>query len=147
MRRPHPCHHRSVLHLAWLLGLMVLAGLTGCGPGEPNTPPVPLSGPGDSQRGLVASPSPTSGPRSAPPAVATVLPAPPLVVPAWMATALASPDVAVRLQALDRWGQQGRIGSVDPLMLALNDPDERVRTRALALIEQDWRAEQALTPR
>ena len=70
-------------------------------------------------------------------------PAAPLVVPAWMAKELASPDVAVRLQALDRWGQQGRTGSVDPLMLALNDPDERVWTRALALIEQDWAREQA----
>jgi hypothetical protein len=34
--------------------------------------------------------------------------------------------------------QQDRTGSVDPLMLALNDPNERVRTRALQLIEQDW---------
>jgi HEAT repeat protein len=65
------------------------------------------------------------------------------VVPDWIATALNSPDAQVRLQALDRWVQQGRKGSVDPLMLALNDSDERVRTRALQLIEQDWERAQA----
>ncbi|MDH5194311.1 MAG: hypothetical protein OEW32_11545 [Nitrospira sp.] len=65
-------------------------------------------------------------------------PGEPLVVPTWMATALASPDVAVRLHALDRWALQGQTGSVDPLMLALTDPDKRVQARALAFIEEDW---------
>jgi HEAT repeat protein len=55
-----------------------------------------------------------------------------------MAKELDSPDVQVRLQALDRWVQQEHTGSVDPLMLALTDPDERVQARALALIEEDW---------
>ena len=68
---------------------------------------------------------------------------PPLVVPDWIATALQSPNVQVRLRALDAWVQQGRTGSVDLLMFAFNDPDERVRTWALQLIEQDWLAEQA----
>jgi hypothetical protein len=49
----------------------------------------------------------------------------------------------VRLQALDRWVQQGRTGAVDLLMLALNDKDERVRTQGLQLIEQDWAQAQA----
>lgn len=66
-----------------------------------------------------------------------------LVVPAWMAKELDSPDVSVRLQALDRWMQQGQTGSVDPLILALTDPDERVQARALALIEEDWARAQA----
>jgi HEAT repeat protein len=65
------------------------------------------------------------------------------VVPEWIATALNSPDPQVRLEALDQWGQQGRTGAVDPLMLALNDADERVRARALQLIEQDWARAQA----
>ena len=60
------------------------------------------------------------------------------VAPDRIATALQSPDVQVRLRALDAWVQQGRTGSVDPVMLALKDPDERVRTWALQLIEQDW---------
>jgi len=62
----------------------------------------------------------------------------PLVVPAWMATALKSPDVYVRLHSLDQWAQHAPAGSVDPLLLAMEDEDERVQARALALIEQDW---------
>lgn len=58
-----------------------------------------------------------------------------------MAKALTALDVQVRLQALDRWVQQGRTGAVAPLMVAVNDPDERVRERALQLIEQDRRTE------
>lgn len=64
-----------------------------------------------------------------------------------MAKDLASPDVQVRLKAAETWGQQ-RQSRIDPLMLALNDPDERVRARALELLEQDWVYEQAvLNPR
>ena len=66
-----------------------------------------------------------------------------LFVTDWIATALTSPDVHVRLHALDRWVQQGCTGTVDPLMLVLNDQDERVRTRTLRLIEQDWAWAQA----
>ncbi|WP_053378804.1 HEAT repeat domain-containing protein [Nitrospira moscoviensis] len=62
----------------------------------------------------------------------------------WMAQALASPDVQVRLNALETWAREGERSAVDPLMLALNDPDTRVRERAMQLIEQDWLAEQAL---
>jgi hypothetical protein len=65
----------------------------------------------------------------------------PLVVPEWMANELGSPDVHIRLRALESWVAQGRTGSVDPLIFALNDQDERVRALALALIEQDWVAE------
>ena len=35
-------------------------------------------------------------------------------------------------------GQQAQTGAVDPLILALEDEDERVQARALELIEQDW---------
>ena len=63
------------------------------------------------------------------------------VEPDRIATALQSPDVQVRLRALDAWVQQGRTGSVDLLMFAFNDPDDRVRTWALQLIEKDWQAE------
>jgi HEAT repeat protein len=44
---------------------------------------------------------------------------------------------------LDLWGQQAPTGAVDPLLLALEDEDERVQARALALIEQDWVRAQA----
>lgn len=61
----------------------------------------------------------------------------PLVVPAWMAKELESPDVRVRLRALETWAQSAPLGAVDPLILALEDKDERVQDRAMELIEQD----------
>ena len=59
------------------------------------------------------------------------------LVPTWMAKELDSPDVATRLRALDVWAQSAPPGSVDPLILASEDKDERVRARAMELIEQD----------
>lgn len=61
----------------------------------------------------------------------------PLVVPTWMAKELGSPDVGTRLRALDVWAQSSPPGEVDPLILASEDKDERVRARAMELIEQD----------
>ena len=61
-----------------------------------------------------------------------------LVVPAWMAKELDSPDAGVRIRALETWVQSAPPGSVDPLILAYEDKDERVRARAMELIEQDW---------
>ncbi len=61
-----------------------------------------------------------------------------LVVPAWMAKELDSPDVGTRLRALETWAQSAPPGAVDPLILAFEDKDERVRARAMELIEQDW---------
>jgi hypothetical protein len=58
-------------------------------------------------------------------------------VPAWMAKELESPDVATRLRALEMWAQSAPPGAVDPLILAYEDKDERVRARAMELIEQD----------
>lgn len=155
----HPCMRLSVLHQAWLLGLMFLAGPTGCGSASPDNPAnveshAAMAGPspsaqapvsGNATTTLAASPVPlTSG---LPPAGhGEAHKAEALVDPAWMAKELDSPDVRVRLRALDRWGQQAPTGSVDPLLLALEDEDERVQARALALIEQDeqdWARAQA----
>ena len=62
-----------------------------------------------------------------------------LVVPAWIAKDLASPDVDTRLRALDTWVLTAPVGSIDPLILAFeNNDDARVRVRAMELIEQDW---------
>ena len=61
-----------------------------------------------------------------------------LVVPEWMAQKLNSPKVRVRLQALETWAQSAPPGAIDPLILAFEDKDERVRARAQQLIEQDW---------
>ena len=62
----------------------------------------------------------------------------PLVVPDWIAKELNSPDVSARLRALETWAQSAPPGAVDPLILAYEDKDERVRARAMELIEQDW---------
>jgi hypothetical protein len=62
----------------------------------------------------------------------------PLVVPAWIARELDSPDVGARLRALDTWVQSAPPGADDPLILALENKDERVRARAMELIEQNW---------
>lgn len=150
LRPAHPLH-ASVLLLAWVLGVMALAGPSGCGPAPPGDPAngdshAALAGPFPAQQAPVSSSAPTI-PVASPVPLASGLAssdhdearqAEPLVVPAWIATALKSPDVRVRLQALDRWRQHAPMGSVDPLLLAMEDEDERVQARALALIEQDW---------
>jgi len=61
-----------------------------------------------------------------------------LVVPEWMVHKLNSPKVRVRLQALETWARSAPPGAIDPLILAFEDQDERVRARAQQLIEQDW---------
>jgi hypothetical protein len=61
-----------------------------------------------------------------------------LIVPEWMAQKLNSSKVRVRLQALETWAQSAPPGAVDPLILAFEDKDERVRARAQQLLEQDW---------
>jgi hypothetical protein len=53
-----------------------------------------------------------------------------------------SSDIHVKLQALDCWAQTAPIGSVDPLLLALDDEDKTVQATALSLLEQDWRRTQ-----
>ena len=64
-----------------------------------------------------------------------------LIVPAWMAKELDSPDVGTRIRALETWVQSAPPGAVDPLILAYEDKDERVRARAMELIEQNWARE------
>jgi HEAT repeat protein len=59
-----------------------------------------------------------------------------LVLQEWIAKELDSPDVSVRLRALDRLAQQGPQASLDPLVVVLDDEDETVRAKAMAIIEQ-----------
>ena len=65
-----------------------------------------------------------------------------LIVPPWIAKDLASSDTHVKIEALNRWAQEATVGSVDPLLLALEDEDEAVKATALSLLEQDWRRKQ-----
>ena len=150
--------HRTRLptpRLAWLLSLL-LAGLSGCGPASDGDAPsygtpASVAGPSEAHPVSQNSPSiphvpltPVASPASA--GQGEARPAEPLVVPAWMAKDLDSPDVHVRLRALDRWAQQGSTVPLDPLIVALDDDDDRVRDRALALIEEDWARGQAAEP-
>jgi hypothetical protein len=59
--------------------------------------------------------------------------------PEWTA-ALQHPDKQVRLEALQRWAEQGAATPLDPLTHALVDPDESVRVRAQELVERVWAA-------
>ena len=59
-------------------------------------------------------------------------------MPEAMAQKLNSPSVLVRLRALEAWAREAPPGAVDPFILAFEDKDERVRTRAQQLLEQDW---------
>lgn len=62
----------------------------------------------------------------------------PLVVPDWITKDLESPDIGTRLRALDKWVQTAPPGADDPLILALENREQRVRARAMELIEQNW---------
>jgi hypothetical protein len=48
----------------------------------------------------------------------------------------------VRIQALDMWAQQGAQAPLDPLVVALDDENDDVRTKAMAIFEKNWAIEQ-----
>jgi HEAT repeat protein len=54
---------------------------------------------------------------------------------AWLAAAREDPDPNVRRHALETWAKQPG-ESLDPVTYALVDPDETVRARAQALLEE-----------
>jgi len=140
--------------------LALVGGLAACGPASSCDPAN-----GDSHAGLVgpslseqapvsgkapttpaASPSPLA-PRLAPATQGEARPAAPLIVPTGLAPAQESPNVAFRLRALESWAQQPRTSSVEPLLRAVDDPDERVRAKAFALLDDDWARELAAEER
>jgi HEAT repeat protein len=63
-----------------------------------------------------------------------------------MAQGLNDSDVSVRLQALDAWVQQGAQAPLDPLIVALDDEDDAVSDKAMAIIEWQWEAWQEAKP-
>lgn len=144
-----------------LLSLMLLAGLSGCGSASSDNaqnsgPRASVSGPAArgssaSQNGIVPSrdntgqadklPSKSDGTPEVDSNGREKLPASVIADP--IVKDLDSPDVHVRLRALDRLEKQGVAGRLDPLIVALEDDDEDVRARATAIIERYWKAEQA----
>ena len=146
-----------------------LAGLSGCGPAASDHAQnlqsyASLAAQSESQHiaqvtsvprndpfPWAASPAPLSEPPgpSQPPLAAQEEPAPMpenLVLPTWIAQALDAPEASVRLQALDTWAQQGAHAPLDPLVVALDDEDDDVRTKAMEIIEQNWAIEQEAEP-
>jgi HEAT repeat protein len=65
-----------------------------------------------------------------------------LSLPIWIAQALDAPEASVRIHALDIWAQQGVQASLDPLVVALDDENDDVRTKAMEIIEQHWAIDQ-----
>jgi len=142
-------------------GLMLLAGLSGCGPAPSDHASNPessasLGAPSEWQPVSQHSPSvrndsftPAAFPASnyAPAAQEEPAPLPEyLDLPSWIAQALDAPEVSVRLQALDTWAQQGAQAPLDPLVVALDDDDDDVRTKAMEIIEQQWAIEEEGEP-
>ncbi len=130
----------TMLVVVWLIG-----GVGGCGPGvaeESSGPRTSRYDPGAAAVRTSASAEAEIRQTMRPTVAPTPDPDQTGAVPDWMQRTLTDPDAQVRLQALDTWMEQGRQSGVTPLLAVLNDPDERVRTRALQLIEQDWVAEQ-----
>jgi hypothetical protein len=135
-----------------------LAGLSGCGPAAPDYSPSlesraslgipsksqsviqPPWAPGKDLSTPAASPV-ASVPSNYTQATAQEEPAPMpehLSLPIWIAQALDAPEASVRIQALDMWAQQGAQAPLDPLVVALDDENDDVRTKAMAIIEQHW---------
>ena len=138
----------------WFLCMMVLAGLSGCGPGVSDhtakpearanvgmsseskpvsqnaqaTSPVPFAA------AFASHNAPASATRDEPPLPEY------LALPTWIAQALDAPEVSVRLGALDTWAQQGAQAPMDPLIVALDDENDDVREKAMAIIEWQWAA-------
>ena len=145
--------------LVWLLGLMFLAGLGACGPapsdrtssleqgaslgGPSRSPSVSQSAPATRTDPVTptASSAPLLSSRS-PDVHVQAHPTETLIGPDWMSAALASPDVRVRLWALDHWEQQAPRESIDLLIAALDDEDEDVQARASEILERFWAVEQ-----
>ncbi len=157
MRASVPYPKLLSAHQSWFLCLLLLAVLPGCGPAvsdyeRSSSSRASLSVQSESrpasQNNVVASPMPFAGGFASniallPSQEEQAVPVPEyLVLPTWIAQALDAPEVSLRLGALDRWAQQGAQAPLDPLIVALDDENEEVRGKAMAIIEQHWAIEQ-----
>ena len=152
-------HHPGII--AVLLSIS-LAGISACGPAAPDYSPslesrASLGMPSKSQSITQHPWSPSnslSTPAASPvtpagsnytQATAQEKPAPlpeHLSLPVWIAQALDAPETSVRIQALDMWAQQGAQTPLDPLVVALDDENDEVRTKAMEIIERHWAIDQ-----
>lgn len=146
--------------LAWFLCMMVLAGLSGCGPGvsDHTSNPEARASVGMSseskpvsQNAQATSPVPFAAAFASHNVPASAAQDEPplseyLALPTWITQALDAPEVSVRLGALDTWAQQGAQAPMDPLIVALDDENDDVREKAMTIIEQQWVVEQDAEP-
>lgn len=166
MRPSQPCPRLWCPCLGWFLGLMLFVGLSGCGPAAPDSASnqesrASLGATSETKRVSQHTSSPGNDPFAAAviPVTLATPPAPNyapvpaakeesaplpdhLVLPTWIAQALDAPEVSVRLQALDLWAKQGAQAPLDPLIVALDDENDDVRSKAMAIIEWQWAFEQ-----
>jgi hypothetical protein len=128
--------------------MSVFAGVLGCGPGASDNrsndnSPVGVSEPAGLQAspvaGNVTNSATTEGTLSPPPDFSSL---PKEQFAGSNHKAMTADDLKARerLKDLNIWATEGFAGGNDPLLRALNDPDERVRARAQELMEGDWSA-------
>lgn len=147
------------------VGYSLLLGLAGCGPGgSGNAPNLEARASGvkasstapSTQENGAGSPSgketvptgvkPQSKSAGTPDIAETVegKKSAALPVPDSIARDFESPYARIRLQALDYWATQGTKAPLDPLLEALEDEDEEVRTKAAKIAEEKWGIKQEL---
>ena len=155
--------HVRCPRLALRLSLLLLVGLSACGPAPSDHAPraeprAGLGGPSQAQPASqnrpsshndpftpAAGPVPVASPRASNPAPVpdqkeSPVPRPDrLVLPDRLAQALPSSEAPVFLRALDMWAQQG----AQALVVRLDDEDDDVSTQAMSIIERhNWEAAQ-----
>jgi len=150
-------------YLTVLLSLMLLAGLTGCGQaGSGNTPGLEARSSTSGSAGQGGKTLIPADQGDKPLAKSAVTPdnsatvedkkiksveekkSAALPVPDAIARDFESPYARIRLQALDYWATQGTKAPLDPLLEALEDEDEEVRTKAAKIAEEKWGIKQEL---
>jgi len=159
MRPLQSCLRMLCSSLAWRLSLLLLVGLSACGPAPSDHAPrveprAGLGGPSQAQPASqnrlsshnnpvtpAASPVPlASNPAPVPGQKESSVPRPDrLVLPDRLAQALPSSEAPILLRSLDMWAQQG----VQAPVAALDDEDDDVSTQAMSIIERhNWEAAQ-----
>lgn len=152
-----PCLRLLSPNLGLLISLILLTGLSGCGPAASGNAPSRESR--ASVDGPAAHGASSASGKGTVPGGGKLLPKPagtPNVetdgnkksstppIPDSIAKDFDSPDPRARLKALDYWATQGTTAPLDPLLEALEDENEGVRTKAAKIAEQHWGIKQEL---
>ena len=110
-----------------LMSFVLISILYSCGPAASNDP-VTIGG----EQSTLESPSRAG--KAMPVASTSDL-------PDGIQSALKDPNPEVRLKALEKWIEQ-HPSDVGLAMSVINDPDERIRAKAMQVIERAWQTEQ-----